>query len=119
MSARKAMVEEYFEGFRRSDHARILSCLTDDVVWDLPGFKRLEGKAAFDGEIENPAFSGSPKLTIDRLIEEGDAVVAIGSGEGALTSGDLMRFAYCTVFTFRGDLISRVESYVVPLQSNG
>ena len=25
------------------------------------------------------------------------------------------KFAYCDVFTFRGDLISRVESYVVSL----
>ena len=43
MSARKQLVERYFEGFRRSDHEEILRCLTDDVVWDLPGFKHLEG----------------------------------------------------------------------------
>ena len=50
---RKRLVEAYFDGFRRSDHDQILACLTDDVVWDLPGFKHLTGKAAFDGEIEN------------------------------------------------------------------
>lgn len=119
MSARKAAVEAYFEGFRRSDHAAILALLTDDVVWDLPGFKHLEGKAAFDGEIENPAFSGSPTLTIDRLIEEGDVVVAIGGGAAAFANGDPLRFAYCDVFTFRDALIARVESYVVPLPVNG
>ena len=60
----------------------ILSCLTDDVAWDLPGFRHLTGKQAFDGEIENPEFEGSPQLHVDRQVEEDDVVVAIGSGEG-------------------------------------
>ena len=32
MSPRKSIVEKYIEGFNRSDHAQILSCLADDVV---------------------------------------------------------------------------------------
>jgi ketosteroid isomerase-like protein len=38
MSARKTVVETYFDGFRRSDHDQILGCLVDDVIWDLPGY---------------------------------------------------------------------------------
>lgn len=115
MSARKAIVERYFEGFRTSDHAGILVCLTDNVVWDLPGFKHLEGKEAFDAEIENENFVGSPTLDIDRLVEEGDTVVAIGTGTSTQRSGMVFTFAFCDVFTFSGDRIRRVESYVVPL----
>ena len=115
MSARTELVERYFDGFRRSDHALILSCLTDDVVWDLPGHAHVAGKDAFDGEIENPAFEGSPLLHIDRLLESDDAVVAIGEGSGRHKEAGPFRFAYCDVFTFRGDLVCRVESYVVPL----
>lgn len=119
MTARKEIVETYFEGFRRSDHAMILGCLTDDVVWDLPGHAHREGKAAFDGEIENPAFAGSPTLHLDRLVEEGDTVVAVGTGSGARSTGEVHRFAYCDVFTFAGDKVRRVESYVVPLTGDG
>jgi len=115
VSARKGVVERYFEGFRRSDHEQILGCLTDDVVWDLPGFKHLAGKEAFDQEIENDQFVGSPALSVDRLIEEGDTVVAIGSGQATLRSGPVHRFVYTDVFTFRGTVICRVESYLVPL----
>jgi uncharacterized protein len=115
MSAHKAVVETYFDGFRRSDHAAILSCLTDDVVWELPGYKSLAGKAAFDGEIENDDFEGSPTLTVNRLIEEGNNVVAIGVGEGARKAGGLMKFAFSTAFTFTDGKINRVESYVAPL----
>jgi ketosteroid isomerase-like protein len=112
----KTVVEAYFEGFRRSDHERVLACLTDDVVWDLPGYRHLAGKEAFDGEIENEEFTGGPTLTVDRLIEEGDTVVAIGNGETTHKSGAVHRFAFCDVFTFAGDKVSRVESYLVPLR---
>jgi ketosteroid isomerase-like protein len=117
MSARKGVVETYFEGFRRSDHGQILGCLTDDVVWDLPGYRHLSGKEAFDGEIENDEFVGSPTLTVERLVEEGDTVVATGHGETTHRSGEVHRFAFCDVFTFAedSDRIRRVESYLVPL----
>jgi uncharacterized protein len=115
MRTRKTVVNTYFEGFRRSDHHTVLSCLTEDVVWHLPGFKHLEGKEAFDGEIENESFVGAPTLEVDRMIEEGAIVVAIGVGSSRQTSGVVFRFAFCDVFTFAGDRIRRVESYIVPL----
>ena len=118
MSTRKAVVDRYFDGFRRSDHGQILDCLTDEVVWDLPGFKHLEGKAAFDGEIENEAFVGPPTLDVDRLVEEGDTIVAIGTGSGTQVTGDTFDFAFCTVLTFAAERIRRVESYVVATADN-
>ena len=116
MSARKLVVERYFDGFRKSNHQEILALLTDHVAWDLPGYRHLTGKEAFDREIENEEFVGSPTLTVDRLVEEGDTVVAIGQGEATHRSGTTFRFAYCDVFTFEGDAICRVESYLVPLK---
>jgi uncharacterized protein len=115
MTAQQHIVREYFEGFRSSDHDRVLACLTDDVTWDLPGFKHLQGKVAFDTEIENEDFVGSPTLTVDRMVEDEDTVVAIGAGASTHRSGQTHRFAFCDVFTFVGDRIDRVESYVVPL----
>jgi ketosteroid isomerase-like protein len=115
MSARKELVERYCEGFRRGDHAMVLGCLIEDVVWDLPGHTTLTGKEAFDREIGNPAFTGRPTLAVDRLVEEGDTVVAIGAGRVGRAGGGVHHFAFCDAFTFAGDLIRRVESYVVAL----
>ena len=56
MSARKVVVDAYFDGFRRGDHELILGCLDDGVVWDLLGYRHLVGKDAFDREIENEEF---------------------------------------------------------------
>jgi len=72
-------VREYLEGFCRSHHARVLSCLTDDIEWEMPGIFHIRGKEAFDGEIENEAFVGSPQITVDHMAEENDVVVAEGT----------------------------------------
>ncbi len=115
MSARKETVHAYFDGFRRGDHAKILALLGDDVVWDIYGRRNLQGKGAFDSEIENEAFEGNPKLTFDRITEEGESIVVPHLGEAKLRDGGLLNFAAVDVFTFDGELIARVESYVVPL----
>ena len=69
------------------------------------------GKAAFDGEIESDAAVGSPTLHLDRLIEEGDTVVAIGSGEMTLKEAGRVAFVFAEVFTFTGGRISRLETF--------
>lgn len=115
MSTKQEVVDRYMDGFRRSDHEAILGCLADDVVWHIHGFRTTTGKAEFDDEIENPAFEGSPRLTVERTIEAGDTVVVTGEGTGRHRENGPFRFAYNDLFTFRDGLISQVDSYVVPL----
>jgi ketosteroid isomerase-like protein len=111
MSDHKAVVADYIDGFRRTDHAAILGCLTDDVVWVIHGHRTMQGKDAFDGEIENGAAVGSPTLHLDRLIEEGDTVVAVGHGEMTLKEAGRVPFVFTEVFSFMGNLIGRIETF--------
>lgn len=115
MSNRQQAVHRYMDGFRRSDHAAVLALLTEDVVWHIHGVRTTRGKAEFDSEIENPDFEGSPLLSVDRVVEAGDVVVITGTGQGRHREAGGFRFAYSDLFTFRGDLIAQVDSYVVPL----
>jgi ketosteroid isomerase-like protein len=108
-------VEAYIDGFRRTDHEAIRACLADDVVWVLHGYKTLTGKKAFDAEIENDAAVGSPKLAIDRLVEEGDTVVAVGNGEMTLKEAGRVAFVFTEIFTFTDDRISRLETFHINL----
>jgi uncharacterized protein len=115
VNTQQQIVHRYMDGFRRSDHDAILGCLTDDVIWHIHGFRTTHGKAEFDDEIENPAFEGSPELTVERTIEAGDVVVATGTGMGHHRENGRFRFAYGDLFTFRDGLIAQVDSYIVPL----
>ena len=109
------VVADYFDGFRTSDHPRILATLTDDVEWVIHGARTTRGKDEFDSEIENPAFTGCPELDVQRVLEDGPVVVITGEGRGTSVEHGRFRFAFNDLFTFRDGLIDRVDSYVVPL----
>ncbi|HKO56822.1 MAG TPA: nuclear transport factor 2 family protein [Thermoanaerobaculia bacterium] len=118
MSENKSVVERYMDGFRRSVHAEILSCLTDDVEWILPGTFDLHGKQAFDAEIENPAFIGSPDIAVHRLIEEDDCVVAEGTVRAQRRDGNSLLLAMCDVFEMRDGRIRRLTSYLMEIKGS-
>lgn len=115
MSINKATIERYMQAFTRLDHQAILDCLTDDVEWLIPGHSKLRGKAAFDAEIENPAFEGAPEIVVTRLVEAGDVVVAEGSVTAHRRGGEPLLLAFCDVFEMRDERISRLISYLVPI----
>lgn len=115
MTANKKTVQSYMDGFAKSDHGQILACLTDDVVWEMPGAFHLTGKAAFDKEIENEAFVGSPTLTTIRMIEEDDVVVVEGRVTAARRDGGTLNAVFCDVFLMAGGKIKRLTTYLAVL----
>ena len=114
LTTQRELVEEYFAAFRVGDHPRVLATLADDVEWVIHGHRTTLGKAEFDAEIENPAFTGSPDLDVERVLEDGAVVVVTGAGRGVSVDHGPFRFAFNDLFTFRDRLIARVDSYVVP-----
>lgn len=115
MTENKRTVERYLDGFRKSDHEQVLSCLTDDVEWEMPGAFHLVGKDAFDREIENPAFVGSPTITITRMLEENDVVVAEGAVRAERRGGGLLNAVFCDVFAMREGRIRRLTTYLAEI----
>lgn len=109
----KNVVEIYMDGFRESDHDKVLLCLTDDVVWEMPGFFHKQGKMAFDGEIENENFIGSPEITIIRLVEEGNIVIAEGEVKGKMKNGGILDAVFCDVFHFSNGKIKQLTTYLI------
>lgn len=118
MSANKLTVHRYMEAFGRSDHEGVLACLTEDVEWDIPGAFHVVGKAAFDGEIENEAFVGRPTITVTRLTEENDVVVAEGHVRCARKDGGMLNAVFCDVFEMRNGKIKRLVSYLMEIKDS-
>jgi ketosteroid isomerase-like protein len=115
LSQNKDTVRRYIDGFNKSDHQQILSCLTEDVEWLMPGFIDAKGKEAFEREIENAAFTGKPVVTLTRMVEESDVVVAEGTVHVAWKSGGFLDAVFCDVFEMAGGRIKRLTTYQVNL----
>ena len=119
MTANTHCVRAYMDAYGRSDHAAVLSCLTDDVEWIVPGAFHLTGKTAFDGEIENGAFVGRPAITVTRIVEDGDVVVAEGTVRTEQTAGGVLHLVFCDVFEMRDAKIRRLTSYLMQVPEAG
>ena len=113
MTTNKRTVETYMDAFRKTDRDQILSCLTDDVEWLIPGGFHVTGKADFAKHIVDEGFTGQPVITVDRLIEEGDVVVAEGSVRAPRSDGTFMNLVFCDVFDMRDGKIRRLVSYLM------
>jgi ketosteroid isomerase-like protein len=116
MTKNKATIEQYMEGFRRSDHAMVLACLTEDVEWVIPGMFQVRGQQAFDKEIENEAFVGSPAITITRMTEESDVVVAEGTVQSGRKDGGKLNVVFCDVFEMKDGKIRKLTSYLMEVK---
>ena len=117
MSQNKQTVQNYMDAFALSDHAAVLSCLTDDVEWVLPGAFHLAGKDAFDKEIENEAFVGSPSIQVTRMLEEHDIVVAEGTVSCEKKAGGILNLVFCDVFVMKNGKIRHLTSYLMELKA--
>jgi ketosteroid isomerase-like protein len=113
-SANKQAVAEYMAAYRLLDKARILACLTDDVEWVIPGHVHRMGKPDFSLEMDNPEAAGPPEITVGRMLEEGDVVVAEGSVRQPLRNGKYAELVFCDVFEMRDSRISKLISYLAP-----
>lgn len=111
----KDVIEFYMESFRETNHEKILSCLTDDVEWNIHGHRHLKGKEKFDAEIENENFEGKPEITLHRMIEENNIVVAEGTVLAKPKNNSPVLLAFCDVFEFRDGKIKKLTSYLSPM----
>ena len=71
MTPNKTTIEAYMDDFRKTDRPQILSCLTDDVEWVIPGAFHVRGKDDFAKHIVDEGFIGHPLITVSRLSRAG------------------------------------------------
>ena len=113
MTENKRAVQRYMEGFRETDREKILSCLTDDVEWEIPGLFHSRGRAAFNDHIVDPGFAGNPVISVTRMTEENDVVIAEGTVLAKREDGTLLPLAFCDVFELENGKIRRLTSYLM------
>jgi ketosteroid isomerase-like protein len=119
MSQNIETVTTYLDGFRKNDHAQILSCLTDDIEWTVYGAFRLTGKEAYDKAIDGaPDFIDPPELEVVRMVEQGDVVMAELAGTARRAAGGEMRMSMAEVFVMRDGKIAERRAWVIPLTEN-
>ena len=109
----KKIVEKVNDSFASGSIDGFLEYCADDVVWNMAGERAVKGHDAVrefmkQGEgMETP-----PQFTVDRMIAEGDSVACWGEMK-MKEKGVEVPYSYCDVYTFSGDKITELRSFVV------
>lgn len=116
MTANKHTVQKFMDAVSKSNHADVLSCLTDDVEWVIPGVNHTKGKDAFGKQIESEGIV-SCTITVTRFTEENDVVIAEGSVQIAKVDGGLQNTVFCDVFVMQDTKIKHLTAYLMDVKS--
>ena len=110
----KEVIRKLNKGFEQDDTDAILSCLADDVRWELPGVFTATGKEEYRSQIHNDAFEGAPVITIKNEIAEGNQVAVEGSVECKMKNGIIFKAYFHNTYTLENEKVKEMTSYLVP-----
>ena len=73
----------------------------------------MKGKEAFATHIQDEGFVANPRITVNRMTEGDDVVVAEGTVRTERTDGTVLKLAFCDVFELQGGKIRKLISYLM------
>lgn len=112
----KAILEKANALIAKGDHEGFLSFCTEDTVWTYVGGETLRGKEAVRQFLT--ISSEPPQFTVDRLIEDGDFLTALGGIAMKDEAGASVPHAYCDVWRFRDGKMAELQAFVIKTQTS-
>lgn len=115
--ANKAVLVAANAAVARGDHEGFLAACTDDTVWEFVGERTLTGKEAVRRWMAT-AYARPPEFAVERLIAEGDFVVALGTVR-VVAGGKATPSVDCDVWRFRDGKMAELRAFVIGSDSGG
>lgn len=120
-SGPREVVRRFFATLSTGDFAAIGEFFTDESVWQVNdvarGLPAQQGRKAIIDDFLQPIREGlfepgDPKVSIRRLLAEGDWVVAETTGTGTLLNGNHYANEYVFVMQVEGDKLRFLREYM-------
>jgi ketosteroid isomerase-like protein len=106
----REIVEKANQAFSKGDYEECLSYCTEDTKWTYVGDRTLDGKDKIR-EYLSAAYEGST-FRIERYVEEGEDLVAIGWIKLMGNDGKITTSPVCDVWKFRnGKMAQLIRSF--------
>ncbi len=112
----KATLEQANAAVRAGDNEGFLAHCTEDIRWTTVGEGTLQGKQAVRDWMKT-AYASPPSFRVEKLVAEGDMVVALGTIMVDDADGQPTEFAYSDVWRFRDGKMAELDAFVI--QSRG
>lgn len=118
MTQKESLLRRLNEAFARNDADFILESVTDSIRWTIIGDRTIEGKSDLASALREMAGDREHKLTIDRIVSNGDFAAVNGTMHSNGESGE-STVAFCDVYSFIGATrpkINEITSYAIAIK---
>lgn len=111
-SPKRKFIRDYNIAFAKGDVEFILTHASDDIVWEIFGDRKIEGKESFQKALEEMKSHKIKAITIHHIITHGKE----GAVNGEMLMSDDKRYAFSDVYEFVSagkTIIKHMYSYIV------
>jgi len=111
-SPKMEFLKEFNIAFAKGDVAFITESVTDDIVWNIIGDKKIEGKEKIIVELEKMKSEKVSELVLEQILSHGKE----GAVNGVFKMQDGKKYAFSDFYVFqgaKGTKIKSMTSYVI------
>ena len=114
-----AIVREINDSFTRNETESFLAHCSEDLYWNMEGDSEHRGKSAIRNWMKQMDGHEPPKFSVDAIFGYGDHVACHGQMTMKDPEGKEGKYSYCDVYTFKGDKVTELRSFVVKHNTEG
>ena len=109
---KKEFLKEINIAFAKGNSDFLTESVTDKIVWNIVGDKKIEGKEKFTEELENMKTKKASELILDRILTHGKE----GAVSGIMKMQNGKKYAFSDFYEFsgaKGAKVNSITSYVI------
>lgn len=111
-SPKMEFLKEFNIAFAKGNVEFITESVTDEIVWNIIGDRKIEGKEKFTEELEKMKSENATELIIDQILSHGKE----GATNGIMKMQNGKKYAFSDFYIFKnakGAKIKSITSYVI------
>ncbi|MCK0131565.1 nuclear transport factor 2 family protein [Flavobacteriaceae bacterium F08102] len=109
-SPKMKFIKQFNIAFAKGDVTFLMGNVTDDIVWNIIGDKKIEGIDIFREELEKMQAVKTTELILDQILSHGKE----GAANGVMTMENGKHYAFSDFYVFqstKGEMIKAITSY--------
>lgn len=113
-SPKMEFLKKFNIAFAKGDLKFIIESVTDEIVWNIIGDQKIEGKEKFYQELEKMKSVKAKELIIDQILSHGKE----GATNGIIKMQNGKKYAFSDFYKFKGAkgaTINSITSYVIEI----
>ena len=113
-SPKMEFLKDFNIAFAKGNVELIFESVTDDIIWNIIGDKKIEGKDKFTQELEKMKMKKASELILDRILTHGKE----GAVSGVIKMQNGKKYAFSDFYEFscaKGGKVKSITSYIVKI----